>query len=258
MTRKKIVLVIVEGASDETTIGVALSRLFDRDAVYIHIMHGDITTRKGMNPKNIIAKLGNDVTAFAKSGHYSAKDFKQIIHIVDTDGAYIPDEKVIEEKNCEGVVYEADGIHTANARGIVARNLQKRENLFRLKNNGKIWNIPYRVYYMSCNLDHVLHDKRNSTDEEKESDAYAFARKYKNDVDGFVEFVCNSEFSINGDYKESWDHIEKDMNSINRYSNFAICIQEEFLMQQSSDSNQDGRKPKDDRRRKEADIVFAN
>lgn len=46
MSYRKIVLVIVEGPSDETALGVALSQLFDRDKVYIHIMHGDITSRK--------------------------------------------------------------------------------------------------------------------------------------------------------------------------------------------------------------------
>lgn len=76
--------------------------------------------------ENIIAKLGNDVTAFAKSRHYNASDFKQIIHIIDTDGAYIPDEKIVEET------------------------------------------------------------------------------------------------------KESWDYIERNMNSVNRYSNFSICIQQEL------------------------------
>ena len=236
LARRKIVLVIVEGASDETALGVILRQLFDRDTVYIHIMHGDITTRRGVNSQNLIAKMGNDVTAFAKSRHYSARDFKQIIHIVDTDGSYIPDEKILEEKDCKEVFYEADGIHTADVEGIIARNRQKRENIMRLKNNGKIWNIPYRVYYMSCNLDHVLYNKRNSTDEEKENDAYAFAKKYKRDVNGFVEFICNSDFSINGDFKASWDYIEKDMNSISRYSNFSICVNEELLAKQMNEN----------------------
>jgi hypothetical protein len=74
----------------------------------------------------------------------------------------------------------------------------------------------------------VLHNKRNSTDEEKETDAYAFAKKYKNDVDGFVNFICDSYFSVNGDYKESWAHIEDGMNSIERYTNLGICIMEEI------------------------------
>lgn len=196
-------------------------------------MHGDITARKGVNPQNIIAKLGNDVTAYAKSRHYKASDFKQIIHIIDTDGTYIPDENIIEDKRYDNVYYESDGIHTADVKGIISRNLQKRENIFRLRSNGKIWNVPYRIYYMSCNLDHVLYDKRNSTDKEKEQNAYSFAKKYRNNVDGFTDFICNSDFSVNSDFKTSWEYIEKEMNSINRHSNFSLCIQEEFMSQQA-------------------------
>lgn len=231
MARRKIVLVIVEGQSDETALGVALNRLFDKDTVHIHIMHGDITTRKGVNSRNVVAKLGKDITAFAHSRHYTAKDFKQIIHIADTDGAYIPDNSIIEDSEDTTVRYEDTGIYTKDAKNIVARNKQKRENLFRLRACGKIWNIPYRIYYMSCNLDHVLHSKRNSTDEEKENDAYAFAVKYKNDLDGFVDFICHSEFSVKGEYKSSWEYIEEEMNSIKRYSNFGICIEDELNSQ---------------------------
>ena len=60
LARKKIVLVIVEGASDDTALGVALNQVFDKDSVYIHIMHGDITTRKGVNPQNTQKPLKNN------------------------------------------------------------------------------------------------------------------------------------------------------------------------------------------------------
>ena len=66
MARKKIVLVIVEGPSDEVALGMALSQVYDKDFIYVHIMHGDITTRRGVSSKNIVAKLGNEVTAYAK------------------------------------------------------------------------------------------------------------------------------------------------------------------------------------------------
>ena len=99
LARKKIVLVIVEGPSDEVALGMALSQVYDKDFIYVHIMHGDITTRRGVSSKNIVAKLGNEVTAYAKSQHYKASDFKQIIHIVDTDGAYIPDDNIMEKEN---------------------------------------------------------------------------------------------------------------------------------------------------------------
>ena len=56
MARKKIVLVIVEGPSDETALGIMLNQIYDKDSVYVHIMHGDITTRKGVSAENIVAK----------------------------------------------------------------------------------------------------------------------------------------------------------------------------------------------------------
>lgn len=228
MARKKVVLVIVEGPSDDTALGIVLNQIFDKDSVYVHIMHGDITTRKGVHSDNIVAKIGDEVRAYAKSKHYSVKDFKQIIHIVDTDGAYIPDEKIIFIPETDKLSYESDGIHTLYQQEIIERNKQKTGNLYRLRGTGQIWNVPYRVYYMSCNLDHVLYNKRNSSDEEKEADAYAFAKKYKNDIEGFVSFICDSNFSVNGDYKESWTHIETEMNSIERYTNLGICIMEEL------------------------------
>lgn len=228
MAHKKVVLVIVEGPSDDTALGIMLNQIYDKNSVYVHIMHGDITTRKGVRSDNIVAKIGDEVRTYAKSKHYSAKDFKQIIHIVDMDGAYIPDEKIVFDSECEKISYESDGIHTSDQQKIVERNKQKKGNLQRLKVTGQIWNVPYRVYYMSCNLDHVLHNKRNSSDDEKEADAYGFAKKYKNDVKGFVDFICDSEFSVNGDYKESWKHIEEGMNSIERYTNLGICIMEEL------------------------------
>lgn len=82
---------------------------------------------------------------------------------------------------------------------------------------------------MSCNLDHVLYDKRNSTDDEKERNAYSFAKRYKGDREGFVEFICNSDFSVGGDFKESWKHIETGLNSLERYTNLCLCISEEIV-----------------------------
>lgn len=228
LARKKIVLVIVEGPSDEVALGMALSQVYDKDFIYVHIMHGDITTRRGVSSKNIVAKLGNEVTAYAKSQHYKASDFKQIIHIVDTDGAYIPDDNIMEKENYLDIRYENDGIYTNNKASVMTRNQQKRDNLYRLRSCGIIWTIPYSLYYMSCNLDHVLYDKKNSTDKDKENDAYVFAKKYKGKVESFKEFICKSPFSVTGDYKGSWDYIEKDLNSVNRYTNLCICIENEL------------------------------
>ena len=74
LARRKVVFVIVEGASDETALGIALNQVFDRESVHVHIMHGDITTRAGVNSQNIVAKVGNEVKAYATSNHYKSAD----------------------------------------------------------------------------------------------------------------------------------------------------------------------------------------
>lgn len=231
LARKKVVFVIVEGPSDDTALGITLNQVFDKNSVYIHIMHGDITTRNGVTSQNVVSKIGNEIKEYAKSNHYKPSDFKQILHIVDTDAAYISEDKIIESIENEELSYQDDGIHTKDKDKVISRNKQKVDNLLRLRTCGIIWRVPYRVYYMSCNLDHVLYDKRNSTDEEKEQNAYDFARKYKSDIDAFLEFMCNSSFSVKGEFKRSWEFIEKDMHSINRYTNLPICFEEYWKYQ---------------------------
>ena len=102
------------------------------------------------------------------------------------------------------------------------------QNVERLASLNKVWvSIPYSVYYMSCNLDHVLYGKLNSSDEDKERDAIAFARKYKDDVPGFIDFMTKSEFSVCDGYKESWKYIQEERHSLERHSNLGIAFTRE-------------------------------
>ena len=75
---------------------------------------------------------------------------------------------------------------------------------------------------MSCNLDHVLYGKQNSTDKDKEYDAFQFARKYKNEIPEFLYFISKSDFSVIGNYKESWE-------SLQRHTNLGLCFTEQEL-----------------------------
>lgn len=224
MARKKVVFVIVEGPSDETALGAVLSRLYDGRFVYLHVMRKDITTEKGVGPSNIVSVLGNVVRLYAKENHFVKSHFQEIIHLVDMDGAYIPDENVAEDTGCGKPLYCPDQIRTANSEGIRLRNLQKRQNLDRLCAQASIWGLPYHVYFMSCNLDHVLYDKLNSTDAEKETDSYAFAKRYKDTPAAFVEFLTDSAFSVMDSYPGSWDFIRQDLHSLERYTNFGLCL----------------------------------
>lgn len=129
MARKKVVFVIVEGHTDSEALDTLLERIFDRNAVLVHIMGGDITTKSGVRPDNILSRIGNEVRAYAKSNFFTYKDFQEIIHIVDMDGAYIPDECIIEDPSAKDPVYSTEEIRTCSVAAIVERNKQKRNNL---------------------------------------------------------------------------------------------------------------------------------
>jgi hypothetical protein len=227
LARKKIVFVIVEGPSDDMAFGILLNRIYDKNVVHIKIMRGDITSDSSVNSSNIVARIGEVVKTYAKANHFERSHFKEIIHLIDMDGSYIPDGHVIEDMSARKPVYTLTDIRTANPDRIVHRNDRKRENIDRICSCTKIWtSIPYSAYYMSSNLDHVLYGKINSTDDDKENDAYVFAKQYKNNIPGFIEYLSESDFSVSDDYKESWNYIKEDLHSLERHTNFGICFQE--------------------------------
>lgn len=224
MPRKKIVFVIVEGPSDEEALGVLINRIYNSRAVYVHVMRCDITSRLDVNPENVVAKLAGIIRSYA-GRTFKPGDFSRIIHITDTDGTYVPDAAVVEDATAKKTRYSPTEIRTRKKSGIEDRNRRKSENLDRLSDTNSVWNIPYRIYYMSCNLDHALYGKLNSTDDEKEQDSFAFAKKYRNDIPAFIQFLCESDFSVVDDYPQSWQYIREALHSLERHTNFGICIQ---------------------------------
>ena len=225
MARKKIVFVIVEGPSDDTALGVIFNRLYDKNTVHVEIMHGDITTDFRIKPSEIVNALGSIIRNYAASMHLTKEHFKQVIHLVDMDGSFIPDTSVIKDPVADKPFYSLTEIRTARPEQILLRNKHKQLKLNRMSDLRKIWgSVPYQVYYMSCSLDHVLYGKLNSTDEEKENDAYAFAKKYKNDIDGFLTFISDSDFSRTDDYRKSWMFIKTGLHSLERFTNLGLCF----------------------------------
>lgn len=223
MSRKKIVFVLVEGPSDEEALGVLFNRIYDKNAIYVHVMHCDITTEPGVSSHNIVAKIGNLIRGYAER-RFKSSDFSRIIHITDMDGVFIPDTHVVEDMKQNKPFYQAEEIRTKNKAGIENRNQRKRENLNRLISTAKVWNVPYQIYYMSCNLDHVLYGKQNSTDREKEEDAFRFAEKYKENIPAFLQFISQSDFSVMGEYLESWQYIRQELHSLERHTNLGLCF----------------------------------
>ena len=227
VARKKIVFIIVEGPSDEQALSVIFNRLYNLNQVHIEIMHGDITTDLSLDPGSIVGAIGNIIRNYAASMHFKQNDFQEVIHIVDMDGAFVPDSAIISDPQADKPFYSSTEIRTARPEKLQLRNAHKQAVLNKICSLDNVWvSIPYKVYYMSCNLDHALYGKLNSTDEEKERDSFIFAKRYKDDLGGFLSFISASEFSRVEGYKESWEFIKKDLHSLERNTNIGVCFKE--------------------------------
>lgn len=225
VNKKKIILFIVEGINDKTSLALCMDQLLDSNTVQFEITNGDITTQYGNNSNNIAAKIGNVVKEF--SGKiFKQKDFLEVVHLVDMDGAYIPDENVVEGTNDKNL-YDNEKIITSKVQSTTNRNHQKQEILDRMIGINKVWgSIPYSIYYFSCNMDHVLHKEANLDMSDKDKLATKFETKFFGKIEEFVGFFNKEEFSVQGTYGETWKFIKEGTNSLKRYSNFAVYLNE--------------------------------
>lgn len=136
----------------------------------------------------------------------------------------ISDDKILFDRSISSTFYSNENIISNNIKGIKNRNCIKKTCLEKLFSTKFVSGIPYHTYYMSCNLDHVLHNDANLTDLEKETKSLAFVKKFRSNLDGFIEFMTKSDFSVNIDYIKSWNFIMEGGHSLKRYTNFNLCI----------------------------------
>lgn len=225
MSRTKVILFIVEGFSDKEALNGILSELYEDKSIVFSIVDGDITTQNSTRSENIREKIGDCIKRAIQRDKFLKTDIDLVIHLIDTDGVYIPDNNIIENKDLK-VKYTETHIETNEVENIKKRNDKKRSILNILSSMSSIYKgkniIPYRMFYMSCNLEHVLHNIQNAVDNEKVNLAERLEDEYIDNPEEFVKFMSNSSFTVQGGYKETWEFIKKDLNSLNRYSNFHL------------------------------------
>ncbi len=225
MSEKKVIAFIVEGPSDEASLGSIMREYFSSSAVQFVVVHGDITLKDYVSVDSIRTKIHDQIERLMDRYRYRQSDFIRIIHITDTDGVYIPDENVRESKVRE-VQYREDHIDTQNPTAIIDRNQRKGEILYKLRKTGKICDIPYRIYYNSCNLEHVLYGElKDFSNEEKQIFSDDFADKYEGKAEEFIEFISDPAVAVPGTYQDTWDYIEEETNSLKRHSNMHLIFE---------------------------------
>ena len=106
-----------------------------------------------------------------------------------------------------------------------SRNKHKAEIMFKLYSTSKVHNIRYRLYFNSCNLEHVLYKElKDFSDEEKEEMADEFAEKYEGKVEDFISLISEADVAVTGTYKDTWKFIEKEKHSLERHSNMHLIF----------------------------------
>lgn len=227
MTKKKILLFIVEGPTDETSLSTVLNRIFSSDTVRFQVVHGDILTHDFMTPDKIIKAVHSQIKDFC-GNIYKPGDFCKIIHLADLDGAFIPDNAIAFENAAEKEYpyYTATQILTPVPTNIINRNIRKSRNLDKLSSIGKIAGISYSFYYFSCNLDHVLYGRNNLNEAEKIQCSRLFDLQYADNPNAFIRFMKEESFAVHGTYQETWSFIRHSVRSLERHSNFGIALPE--------------------------------
>ena len=258
--KRKIVLFLVEGKSDREALQLAIPELYDQIDDNIEVFFpvirdeesiekgGDITStvytdQKGkthwVHPNNIEEAIYVSFLAdFFDENKILPKDISEVVQIVDTDGAYIPDECIRRDETLsedESPYYDDNEITCVDVAKMARRNKQKSENLDYLSgcNSIKIKQktVPYSVYYFSCNLDHYLHNSANLDYRMKRNLADTFARNYLDNVEGFVDQISNDPGAVKDkSYEESWGFIKEGKNSLQRHTNLNILL--EALLEQ--------------------------
>ena len=219
---------ILEGPSDDTSLTGSLKYFFASSRIEPLIMHGDITSYRNVTNRNIIKKLHEEIKAFCNKNFLTKGNILRIVHIIDTYGAFIPDELIQEDIDCRQIVYSENSIRCISKKNLIRRNHIKQQNLQKLLDTHNIGGLSYSVYYMSSNLEHVLHNRINLTDEEKEELSYEFAEICAEKPEYFIQLMTSQTVFIDGSYRESWDFIKSGKHSLERHSNLALCFHGSF------------------------------
>lgn len=227
--RRKVVLFLVEGITDQTTLALPLRKFYGSDpGVEFRITEGDMTTRSGVSLKNIVGKVGNEIKHYAAQQKLEKQDFLKIVHVIDTDGAFVPDAYVKSDTAQKTPLYKEDGIYTKSVEAIQRRNHQKAQLVGKLLETPRIWGCPYRIYYMSCNLEHALYGEANADNEKKDQLAIAFEKKYRNHPDELLKkFQSVYPCGVEETYKSSWAYIQNENHSLQSGSNLYLVLKDE-------------------------------
>ena len=223
---KKIILFLVEGEHDVAALNEpfknVLMKYSQNKNIKLEFTYGDITSDIENRRESISHVVSNHVRGYCEEYFLEKDDILQAVLLLDMDGAYTECE-MVQDDTLENTFYGENSIICKNPTELQRTHEQKRKQMDTLITLKKVFGgIPFRLYFMSCNLDHVICGNANNDDKYRASED--FKHNYEKNADEFIAFFNNPEIILSNDYAESWDAIRQGENSLKRYSNINIFL----------------------------------
>ncbi|NYF24827.1 hypothetical protein [Sporosarcina sp. JAI121] len=239
ISKKKVVLLLVEGSCEEVLLYNRLRGLFEQHNIRFHIQHGDILYDLDRPEEPIKSVIESSVNEFMIKSKFRPEDVFCVLHIIDMDGCFIPDDAiVIDDTQKELTIYHEDRItvpHEKQKLQIAARNADRSNNINIMKVLGTILSVDinYRMFYFSRNLEHVLFKEPNPEKDRKFPEVERFIEQLEMPIE---EFLQQSMPVLKGldPYSESWERITESTSSLQQYCNVPLLF--DFVKFQSGQS----------------------
>lgn len=232
MPEAKVVVVIVEGASDKSLMTDRLEEYFEDYNINFKVVGRDVFTRS--KTTTIKENINRQIRGAISVAKFKVEDILCVVHITDMDGCYIGDDAiVIDDKQQEKTIYNDDTI-TVNSEmqksNIKGRNRSKRDNteIMRPLNEISLGNhkVNYQLYYFSRHLEHVVFNEANPSKESKVSEVDDFVYALAEDLEVWLsQFMIETATDNYVDkHNETWIHIISDNNSLKRATNVPLLF----------------------------------
>ena len=167
---KKIILLLVEGLTDEEALALVFSKLAKEHDIEFDVLHTDITADENMTVKYIGERIKREIADYLRKNPFiKRKDILKVVQIIDTDGAFVP------------------------------------TSLVRQSTSGKT--EYFETYISAKNMNRLIRRNISKPDDEKESLAYEIAEKYGEHPDEFLELLYDESFHVSGTNRETWEFI---------------------------------------------------
>lgn len=232
--QKKIILLLVEGESEQILLFDRLRRKFHQYDIRFHVERGDLFGNLRQQKRDIKAAINELVRQFIHRYRLKESDLLAVVHIMDTDGCFIDEEAVrVDEPQGQGRrTYYTDRnilvLDEVQRKSIVKRNELKSINTKIMVATSYVMrsHIPYQLYFFSRALEHVLFDKANPRSENKLHKVEQFVDQLREPLEEFLsQFLkLRDRANMNQVYEESWHYIMQGNHSLQRATNVSLLF----------------------------------